>query len=295
MHDRLSVSAVSSWRATFDEDLALWERLGIGHVGLSLRKCEEIGLDVAARQVRDAGLRVGNFVECGWCRLDDATTWTGYRDRLLAALDAMREVGVPVLVLTTGPAGRLAWDDAARTFGEVLAPVITAARAASVRVAIENTSPMRLDLSFATTLHDTVDLADQLDTYVCVEINSCWAERGFDATVARAKRRIAHVQCSDARTGSLTTPDRLVPGDGDIPLSSRLDALARAGYAGAFEIEMVGPNIEAEGYEPAIRRAVAHMDALLAGETGFEDGREPAERSFGDERSESRHDGGNRR
>ena len=277
MHERVSVSAVSSWGATFDEDLAMWERLDVGHVGLSLRKCEEVGLDVAARRIRDAGLRVSDFVECGWCELADAATWPAYRDRLLAALDAMRAVAAPVLVLTTGPAGRLVWEDAARALGEVLDPVITAANSGVVRVAIENTSPMRLDLSFATTLRDTVDLADQLDAYVCVELNSCWAERGFDATVARAADRIAHVQCSDALTGGLTTPDRLVPGDGDIPLATRFDALARAGYAGAFEIEMVGPRIEAEGYEPAIRRAVAHINGVLAGEAGFQRGREPAE------------------
>ena len=277
LHERLSVSAVSSWRATFDEDLALWERLGVGHVGLSLRKCEEVGLDIAARRVRDAGLRVSNFVECGWCELADAATWRAYRDRLVAALDAMRTVGAPVLVLTTGPAGPLVWEDAARALREVLAPVIPAANAASVRVAIENTSPMRLDLSFATTLRDTVDLADQLDAHVCLELNSCWAERGFDATVARAADRIAHVQCSDALAGSLTTPDRLVPGDGDIPLSSRLDALARAGYAGAFEIEMVGPRIEAEGYEAAVGRAIERVDALLVGQAGGESGREAAE------------------
>ena len=107
MHDRLSVSAVSSWRATFDEDLALWERLGVGQVGLSLRKCEEAGLAAAVRRVEAAGLRVSNFVECGWCRLDDSTTWPAYRDRIVAAVGAMSELGAPVLVLTTGPAGTL--------------------------------------------------------------------------------------------------------------------------------------------------------------------------------------------
>jgi sugar phosphate isomerase/epimerase len=277
MHDRLSVSAVSSWRAPFDDDLALWERLGVDHVGLSLRKCEEAGLEVAAQRVRDAGLRVSNFVECGWCELADESTWPAYRERLLAAVDAMRAVGAPVLVLTTGPAGPLEWDDAALALAAVLDPVVAAANAASVRVAIENTSPMRLDLSFATTLRDTVDLATQLDASVCLELNSCWAERDFDATVARAGPRVTHVQCSDARAGSLTTPDRLVPGDGDIPLARRIGALARSGYSGRFEIEMVGPRIEAEGYEPAIRRAVDRMDALLAGEPGFEHGEQPPE------------------
>lgn len=268
MHNRLSVSAVSSWRATFAEDLAMWRRLGVDHVGLSLRKCEEVGLDVAAREARAAELRVSNVVECGWCDLDDPATWPAYRERLLAAIDMMSVVGAPVLVLTTGPAGSLDWDGAAHALGEVLAPVIAAAAGASVRVAIENTSPMRLDLSFATTLRDTIDLADRLDVTACLELNSCWAERGFDATVAGAVGRIAHVQCSDARLGSLSTPDRLVPGDGDIPLARRVGALLRAGYAGAFEIEMVGPRIEAEGYEPAIRRAVDRVDALLAGEAG---------------------------
>ena len=260
---RLSVSAVSSWRATFDEDLVMWSHLGVKHVGLSLRKCQQVGLDAAVRGVRDAQLRVSNVVECGWCDLDDAATWPTYRERLLTAIDAMHVLCAPVLVLTTGPAGSLEWEQAARALAEVLEPVIAAARAASVRVAIENTSPMRLDLSFTTTLRDTVDLAELLDVFVCVELNSCWAERGFDATVRGAVERIAHVQCSDARIGSLVTPDRLVPGDGDIPLARRIGALAAAGYAGAYEIEMVGPQIEEEGYERSIRRAVTRMDALL--------------------------------
>jgi sugar phosphate isomerase/epimerase len=54
-----------------------------------------------------------------------------------------------------------------------------------------------------------------------------------------------------------------VPGDGDIPLARRVGELLAAGYAGAFEIEMVGPRIEAR-YErrSGVRRHVA--DLLLA-------------------------------
>jgi len=55
-----------------------------------------------------------------------------------------------------------------------------------------------------------------------------------------------------------------VPGDGDIPIAARLEAIRAAGYDGAFEIEMVGPRIDDEGYEAAIRRAVAHLDGVLS-------------------------------
>jgi sugar phosphate isomerase/epimerase len=54
-----------------------------------------------------------------------------------------------------------------------------------------------------------------------------------------------------------------VPGDGDIPLAPVLSALAAAGYRGAFELELVGPRIEEEGYESAITRALTATTALL--------------------------------
>ena len=260
------VSAVSSWRQSFDDDLAMWARLGVDHVGLSLRKCEEVGLAVAARRVADAGLRVGNVVECGWCALDDPATWDEQRSRLGAAAGVF---DCPIVV-TTGPAGRLSWDAAAGAFAGFVAPL----RDAGASLAVENTSPLRLDLSFVTTLRDTVDLAASARVGVCVEVNSCWMERDLAGTLRHAGSRLAHVQLSDWKIGSLTTPDRCVPGDGDIPLARMLRALLDAGYTGAFELELVGPRIEAEGYEHAIGRALARTDALL-GEALAGGGHEP--------------------
>jgi sugar phosphate isomerase/epimerase len=253
MHPRLAVSAVSSWRASFDEDLAMWERLGVERVGLSLRKCEEVGLAVAARRVRSAGFDVTNLVECGWCALDDPSTWAAQRDRLKAALETFGAL----TVVTTGPAGALDWDAAADAFCALVAPLD------SSRLAVENTSALRVDLSFVTTLRDTIDLAQLSETRVCVELNSCWAERDLARSFGRAGRALTHVQISDFRVGSLSTPDRCVPGDGDIPLASILRNLDAAGYGGAFELELVGPEIESEGYESAIRRAIDRSDALL--------------------------------
>jgi hypothetical protein len=42
----------------------------------------------------------------------------------------------------------------------------------------------------------------------------------------------------------------------------RVTGTSRSGR-GAFEIEMVGPRIDDEGYEPAIRRAIAYLDGVL--------------------------------
>jgi len=260
---RVSVSAVSSWKWTLDEDLRYWDAAGIGHVGLSLRKLEAAGVPGAARRVRDAGLRVSNIVELGWWDLDDRGTWGRQQERVLGALDAAATTGAGCLVLTSGPAGSLDWDAALAALGDALAPLVPEAAARDVRLTLENTGPLRLDLSFVTTLRDTIDAARLLGIDACMEVNSCFAERALDRTIAAGADVLAHVQVNDFVIGSFRTPDRAVPGDGDVPLARILGDLLDAGYDGAFELEMVGPRIEAEGYAPAIERGAAYVSGLL--------------------------------
>jgi len=262
MHERLSVSAVSSWTWTLDEDLRFWVDTGIDHVGLSFRKLEEAGLPDAVVRIADAGLRVSNIVELGWWDLADHSTWSAQQDRVLAALDAAAQLG-GCLVLTTGPARGLDWDAACDALAIALAPVLASAQQHDVVVTLEHTGPLRLDLSFCTTARDGVDLARRVGTGLCLEVNSCFAERDLAWTIALASDVLAHVQLSDFVIGSLCTPDRAVPGDGDIPLASIFGATLEAGYSGAFELEMVGPRIEDEGYASAIARGVAYLDDLL--------------------------------
>jgi sugar phosphate isomerase/epimerase len=264
MHPRLSVSAVSSWQWTLDEDLAYWSETGIDHVGLSFRKLEAAGLDRAVARVRDAGLRVSNIVELGWWDLDDPATWSAQQQRVLAAVAAAASLG-GCLVLTTGPAGALDWDAAADALAAALEPVQVAARAADVRLTVEHTGALRLDLSFCTTARDGLDLAERVGTGLCLELNSCFAERGLGDTITTAVQHdvLAHVQVSDFVIGSLCTPDRAVPGDGDVDLERILGTIVDAGFSGVFELEMVGPRIEAEGYAAAISRGVTNLSAIL--------------------------------
>ncbi|HVJ96214.1 MAG TPA: sugar phosphate isomerase/epimerase, partial [Acidimicrobiia bacterium] len=56
---------------------------------------------------------------------------------------------------------------------------------------------------------------------------------------------------------------RLVPGDGDIPIARIIDDLLGAGYEGSFELELIGDAILNEGYDAAVLRAVGALDALL--------------------------------
>src|SRR3954468_23751390 len=112
MDPRISVSAICSYRQSLDEDLAMWERLGVRRIGLTLAKLEAADLDKGTRLICDAGLDVTNVIAFG-PKLSVPESWPSHVDRLLAGIEAARAMSADVFVLTTGPAGQLTWEQAA--------------------------------------------------------------------------------------------------------------------------------------------------------------------------------------
>jgi sugar phosphate isomerase/epimerase len=217
----------------------------------------------AVELVRDAGIQVSQ-VCCPGVAVGDLTAWPTDRSRLLDVLDLAVALGAPCLGTTTGPAGDLDWDEAATALGQALAPVAEAAAGRGVVLAIEQTLPVRVEIGFVHSLRESVELAERFGLGVIMESNYCFKERGLATTVRDAGPRLTRVQVSDLVPPSTVIPDRAVPGDGVIPLGDLVRLVLDAGYAGPFELEMLGPRIEAEGYESACRRGVAALSAVLA-------------------------------
>jgi sugar phosphate isomerase/epimerase len=263
VHPRLAVSAVCSWNWSAAEDLEFWQRAGIGHVGLNVRKLEEAGWDEAVAAVRRAGLVVSSVGTVGYFALDRPERWAPARARVERALDAAAHLGAGCVVAVSGGAGRLTWEAAADALAEALAPAVAASTRLGVPLALENTASLRTDYSFVHTLRDADDLAVAMGVGVCMEVQSCWAERALAATVLQSVGDIRLVQVSDFVSGSSTSPDRAVVGDGDIPFERVIGYLVEAGYGGPFEIELFGPRIEAAGYGDAILRSIDHLEAVL--------------------------------
>jgi len=266
MHPRACVSAISTFRLPLADDLAFWQTHDLTHVGVSVAKLEAYGWGPGTELVVDAvgrGLHVVDLIGLGPFHLADPARWNAQRERLVRSLDTAVAVGAGSIVFTTGPFAPLTWEEAADALEQALAPVLHEARARAVEFAIEHTNSLRVDVGFVHTLRDAVDLARRLDVGVCMELNACWAERGLAATIRSGVDRIRLVQVSDFKVGTVASSQRLVPGDGDIPIRRILGELVDAGYAGSFELELIGDAIAAEGYAAAVPRAVRALDDLL--------------------------------
>ena len=244
IHPRICVSGISTWNQSLVDDLALYRDLGVHTIGAALRKVQDTS-DVEL--LRHSGLRIANVIGVGHAGLP-------------IAIDVAQQLDAPAIVFTTGPAGQSEWDDAADAFAHAIHPQLPS----PVRLCLEHTNSLRVDVSFVHSLRDAIDLARRLDISVCMEVNACWAERDLRRTIVEGIDRIGIVQVSDFAVGTLSTPNRLVPGDGDIPLARIIGWVLDAGYRGVFDLELVGPVIEDEGYRSAIERSCAYLSGLFA-------------------------------
>ena len=182
---------------------------------------------------------------------------------LMGAIDMAHALGARAIYLITGGRGQLSWEEGAARFTEWIAPCRDAARAKGIALLVENASALNADLHMVHTLADAIRFADVAGIGVCIELHACWVEADLPALFRRAMPVTGLVQASDYVLGDRTTPCRAVPGDGVMPLERLLGDVLAAGYEGVFDIELVGPRIEAEGARKASLRAVERLSEIL--------------------------------
>jgi sugar phosphate isomerase/epimerase len=249
MHPRLSVNAICSMNQALEDDLVLWADLGIDNVGLISPKLELAGWDVARQIILDAGLSISSM-SC-------------YRDGIVPSLEFAGAIGTSVLYIITGSAGSTPWEEAAAKFCEELAPHVARGKELGVRLALEPTNPLRTDVSFVHCVRDAMDLAVMADMGVVVDFYSSWYERGLDELVRKHIELVGLVQICDYKLGTFDMPNRSAIGEGNIPVERMMGLMLDAGYEGPFDLEILGPRIEAAGYRDSIATSIERAGEML--------------------------------
>jgi sugar phosphate isomerase/epimerase len=246
----------------FADELGLWQDLGIRRVGVITAKLDAYGRDEAVTALHERAMTATTVITRHF-DLSAPETWGATRDQINDAVDLATGIGGSVY-FTPGRRDGRSFDELTASLAEAVAPCVTYAASRRVRLAIEPS--LRTDVSYVHTLRDGLDVARQAGIDLIADLGNCWMERDYEETVRRAGPHIAVVQFADAVFGTSDRPPpggRAVPGDGDLRVDRFLRAALEGGYTGPFELEMVGPMIESEGHEPALRRAVERAGDLL--------------------------------
>jgi sugar phosphate isomerase/epimerase len=267
MHERISVNSLCFPGAPLRDVARYWRELGARR--MSLISPQVLTEDLSA--VRDA-LKTGGYqletiahiFLSGRPLAPHEQSWRDARATLARLIEAAAQLGARSIYMVTGGHGTLTWEQAAEAFAAAIAPCVAQAESAGIALMIENASPLYADMHIAHSLKDTITLAEMAGIGVCIDVFGCWTEAGLHTSIERALPRCHVIQLSDYVVGDRALPSRAVPGDGAIPLPRILEWVLRAGYAGAFDLELIGPRIDKEGHLEAARRAAQKVGEILS-------------------------------
>ena len=207
---------------------------------------QKIGLDEAARIVRDNGFQVTGLCRGGMFPAGDPEARQAAIDDNLRAVDEAAALGADCLVLVVGglPAGSRDIGAARQMVADGIAAILPHARASGIPLAIEPLHPMyAADRACVNTLKQALDICDLLGDGigVAIDVYHVWWDPELLPQIARAGaegRILAHHICDWLVPTTDLLLDRGMMGDGVIDLRGIRAAIETAGFNGPQEVEI---------------------------------------------------------
>ena len=214
-----------------------------------------VGLDRAARAVREAGLELSGYCRGGMFT-SDAARRVEVRDDNRRAVDEAKALGAPCIVLVVGGlpqysrAGSAVSKDIVTARGQVedaIAEMMEYARGAKMPLAIEPLHPAyAADRACVNTTKQALDICDRLDPGrtgalgVALDVYHIWWDPDVLLQIRRAgnDRLLAFHVCDWLVPTRDILNDRGMMGDGVIDIKSLRSAVEAEGFAGYSEIEI---------------------------------------------------------
>jgi len=215
----------------------------------------DVGLDRAARAVRDAGLELSGYCRGGMFT-SDAERRAEMRDDNRRCVDEAKALGASCIVLVVGglpqfsrPGSRASKHIAAARaqVEDAMAEMLDYAREANMPLAIEPLHPAyAADRACVNTTKHALDICDRLDPQrtgalgVALDVYHIWWDPEVHAQIARAgkDRLFAFHVCDWLVPTKDILNDRGMMGDGVIDIRILRAAIEAQGFAGYAEVEI---------------------------------------------------------
>ena len=267
--DRLAISELTTFRWSFEEDVARYRAAGIRSIGIWRQKLADIGEQRGAALVREAGLTVYSLQWAGGFTGTDGHSHVESLADARLAIATAAALRADCLIIHSGARGVHTHNHARRLFHQALDKLLPVAEERGVKLAVE---PMNGDcggeFTFLNCFDETFELIAKynsaalgiaLDTYH-------WGHQPF--LIERLPQLVPHlalVQLGDARQPPHGEPNRCPLGEGTIPLRDIVQGLNAAGYDGYYEVELMGEEIEAIDNYDLLARSRRTFSELMQG------------------------------
>jgi len=257
---RLAISELTTFRWSFEEDVARYQAAGVPAIGVWRQKLADVGDEKGAELLADSGLVVSSLQWAGGFTGSEGRSHEESLTDARQAIVTAAAIKAGCLIIHSGARGVHTHNHARRLFRQALDKLLPLAEERGIALALE---PMNSDcggeFTFLNCFDETLELVASynsagigiaLDTYH-------WGHQPLLLDrLPELAPRLALVQLGDARQPPAKgEPNRCQLGDGLIPLREIVHRLTAEGYDGFFEVELMGEEIEAADYREVIARS----------------------------------------
>lgn len=282
------VSQFSTMPWTFDEDVERYAKLGVQAIEIVEDKLDPARFEQQMRSVAEVGLSIsaiqpsvrtffGSRMVPEPRRMEDRVA------RLRSSIERLAPFapGAPFITnVGAHPAGNM--DEAMLTVTRELKALAPHAADHGVRLAIEPLNPTSVNVESAIwTVEQALAIIEATgrdEVGLCLDYWNVWQNADILDQIVRAGTRIFTVQASDWRIPR-SFGDRIVPGDGVIPLAALMRATRDSGFDGAYVLEIFSNDVQDSLYDGnlsnVIKRSRSGMQAAWAESWNYARAKQP--------------------
>jgi sugar phosphate isomerase/epimerase len=264
----LSMSETTTFRWSFEEDLAHYAAAGIPALGVWRQKLSDCGQDKALKLLKESGLEVSHLLWAGGFTGSDGRTYRESIDDAHEALRTAAALGTDTLVVYSGARAGHTYNHARRLLQDALKELAPQAADLGVYLALEAMHPgCAADWTFLNSLDDVLEaihLAASPQVKIVLDTYHLGLSPGLVERIAEIAPQIALVQLGDAREPPHGEQNRCRLGEGLIPLAEIVAALKSAGYDGYYDIELLGEELETTEYQSLLEHAKKAYAQLIS-------------------------------
>jgi sugar phosphate isomerase/epimerase len=289
--ERLAMSEVTTFNWSIDQDLASYARHGFPGIEIWLNKAARNGaaydtlpeggldttsIDKLAHDLMDAGLQAVSVVCAGAFTESDTLTRKDRIAHLRFTVQFAAKIGASCVLVVPGDLHGATRSASVERTASALREGLADAHEHSIDLAIEPLRPVHTD--FINTLPQALEIVTAVDDPrcgVCMDTFQVWRGDEEREQVLREIREAGPntqiVQVADSRVQPRSKEDRLVPGEGVLPLAKMLGGLFSTGYDGWLAVEIMSTELWAINYDRLLERCRTGMEAVITKATAVHD------------------------
>jgi sugar phosphate isomerase/epimerase len=248
----LSMNEITTYRWSLEQDVENYLQAGYRGIGVWRHKVSDADEDHAIDLLSGSGLSVSNLLWAGGFTGSDGRTLAESIEDALAAIKFAAALEAGCLVIYAGGRNNHTYRHASRLLRVALDDLLPLAEAVEVPLAIE---PMHAacaaDWTFLTDLASVIALLDEYRSpYLKIAYDTYQFPLGsqHQHLLAGLAPYLGIVHLGDRRRAPNLDQERCPLGQGRVPLREIVTTLQQAGYQGAFDVKLVGSEIESLDY-----------------------------------------------